>query len=500
MRKYFAFVTSCLLLCIAGHAQTKVFKEVSDEISSQVKAIMQDNALVGYLVFTRLEKADEKTFNYKITIMDENLNDIGTVKFTDAAIDLQGVSFEQDVLCLTYTKVSFTDVPNDNPRKKPTSKEKDELLVQFISLDGKILNTYSTEITLTTIPYIAGKGFSAHYSYAYRLQHGTQVRNLAKRGFVVYYGDKTKDAFMVFDTKGNRLWTKKLMMYGDGFYLHTSAGNIYILTKTNDLAPEGGYALHTFSTSDTLAYFKYDLKDKKGDWLKILSFDNDPVTNKPYITGCIINPDKQKDYITARDYANGPYLGLFTLNVGNTAKEMAGVYSYWNTGVIKGVSEDGLFTGTEDNFFVRYSTAFKDYEGNTVFAGSAIVEKKLLGIPKYKLADGVFIKQDAKAQLVLDNNVQCDESSYFGPAGNISEFDKKAFYKVTNNETKTNYIIIDDDDNTFIYNVNAKKIMRTIQHKEGRIKTYVYPAKEGHVMITEYNKKEKYTRFSIEAL
>jgi hypothetical protein len=28
----------------------------------------------------------------------------------------------------------------------------------------------------------------------------------------------------------------------------------------------------------------------------------------------------------------------------------------------------------------------------------------------------------------------------------------------------------------------------------------VFPAKEGHVLVSEYNKKEKYTRYSIEAL
>jgi hypothetical protein len=42
--------------------------------------------------------------------------------------------------------------------------------------------------------------------------------------------------------------------------------------------------------------------------------------------------------------------------------------------------------------------------------------------------------------------------------------------------------------------------MRTIQHKDGSIKTSVYPAKEGHIMVSEYNRKGKYTRFSIEAL
>jgi hypothetical protein len=54
--------------------------------------------------------------------------------------------------------------------------------------------------------------------------------------------------------------------------------------------------------------------------------------------------------------------------------------------------------------------------------------------------------------------------------------------------------------NIYIYNFNNKKLMRTISHKDGRIITRVFPAKEGHVMVSEYNGKEKQTRFSIESL
>jgi hypothetical protein len=72
---------SLILTTIATHAQTKVFKEVGEDISAKMKAITQDNALVGYLAFTRLEKTDADSFNYRLTPMDENLNDIGTVNF-----------------------------------------------------------------------------------------------------------------------------------------------------------------------------------------------------------------------------------------------------------------------------------------------------------------------------------------------------------------------------------------------------------------------------------
>ena len=45
---------ACALIGAAlyGQSQTKVFKEVSEGVTSQIKPIVQDGNLVGYLVFT----------------------------------------------------------------------------------------------------------------------------------------------------------------------------------------------------------------------------------------------------------------------------------------------------------------------------------------------------------------------------------------------------------------------------------------------------------------
>src|ERR1700759_5177387 len=100
--KIIVLLLASLPFAVGLQAQTRIFKEVSDDMSTQFKAITQDNALVGYLAFTRLEKANADSFNYRITIMDENLNDIGKVNFREENLELQNVSFEQNVLCLGY--------------------------------------------------------------------------------------------------------------------------------------------------------------------------------------------------------------------------------------------------------------------------------------------------------------------------------------------------------------------------------------------------------------
>src|ERR1700744_4512961 len=116
--KTFVFSILSLFFFSALQAQTKVFKEVSEDISTTIKVITQNNALVGYLAFTRLEKASADSFNYRLTIMDENLNDIGAVNFRQANLDLQTVSFEQNVLCLGYIQSPLQGVtPIGNMRE-----------------------------------------------------------------------------------------------------------------------------------------------------------------------------------------------------------------------------------------------------------------------------------------------------------------------------------------------------------------------------------------------
>jgi hypothetical protein len=453
VRKKLALPIIILLFACTLQAQTKIFKEVGEDMSTQIKTITQDNALVGYLAFTRLEKADADSFNYRLTIMDENLNDIGTVNFRQGNLDLQAVSFEQNVLCLGYVQSPLAGGESVRTRK-------DYKKAQDAAISSHILVQYS--------------------------------------GFSLFYGDDLKQDLLLFDSRGDLTHEQRIEVFANHYYLRTTASDIYLLMKDDVHAPEGGYKLYLYSAKDLSTENNFDLMNGNNNWLKVLSFDNDPRTGDAFIAGCIINPKREKQFFTANDYSYTPYLGLFTLDLGNPHKDMHANCSYWSTENIPGISGDGLFV--DKSFYVKYATAFRDYNGNTIFAGTALVGKGFVGAAKYKLGDGVFVRQEASGNIVLDNTIPCDETKYFGSAGILYELDKKDYYKVVNPDTKSNYMIIDDQENIYIYNVNGKKVMRTIPHKDGNLKTNVYPAKEGHMMVSEYNRKEKYTRFSIEVL
>jgi len=479
-------------------AQSKVFREVGEDIATQFKPITQDNTLVGYLAFTRLEKADADSFNYRVTIMDENLNDIGTVNFREENLELETVSFEQNVLCLGYIQTALSGTQKIRTmrgyKKVEDAAAASHVLLQWISLNGKVISSYYQEAALSTAAVPGRSPYASSIRVVNLLRYGMQIRNVPRVGFCLFFGDGFKQDLILFDLKGAVIHKMAIPDLADRYYLHASATYIYLMEKRDVRVPEGGYKLCVYSPQDLSSVIDFDLRDSKDNWLKVLSFDNDPVTGDAFVAGCIISPAMEKQFGTAFDYSNGPYIGLFSIDLGGPGRDMKANCSYWDDEKFPGLSADGLFTDKE--FYVKYATATKDFSGNMIFAGTALA---LVGSAKFKLADGVFVRQEASGRIVLDNSVHCDESKSFGPAGVLNDLDKKDFYKVVNTDTKSNYMIIDDAENIYVYNVNSKKVMRTIPHKDGTVKTDVYPAKEGHIIVAEYHRKEKYTRFSIEA-
>ena len=498
--KKLASLVLLFLFTATLRAQTKIIKEVGEDISTQMRAISQDNALVGYLAFTRLEKASEDSFNYRVTIMDENLNEIGKVNFRQENLVLRSVSFEANVLCVGYIQTSLTEKQvvrsPHGLHKAEDAASASHILLQFISLDGKVIKSYYKEAHLDL--RLAPRVNRAPVIVGADLKFGMEIKNIPKHGFAFFYGDEATQRLLVFDDKGELRHEQESPMLSDRYYLLASAEDIYLMVKKNELVPEGGLSLYDYSARDLQLKNSFDLRDGYDNWLKVLAFDIDPATGDAFIAGCIINPKRENQFLTPTDYSFAPYLGLFTLDLGNAQKEMHANCSYWNNESIPGIAGDGLFSNK--GFYVRYTTAFKDYKGNTVFAGTALTGNGYVGAARYKLTGAAFVRQEPAGGVALDNDIPCDESKTFGSSDLLYQRDKKEYYNVSNPDTKTNYVIIDDEQNIYIYNVNGKKVVRTIPHKDGNVKVNVYPAKEGHMMVSEYNKKERFTRFSIEAL
>jgi hypothetical protein len=519
MKKTLSAILLLFTVCY-GHSQTKVFREVGEDISSEVKTIRQDNNLVGYLVFTQLEKASADSFNYRISIMDENLNDIGTINFRDIKLSLQAVSFEQDVLCLAYLKSNFFNrsFKNRKAYSEALKDEKSAVFLQFLGLDGKIIKSNSYDIQIT--PQTTNSWYEGYTGKGY-LKHSLQLSNIPLKGFACFYGDDRKSNLFIFNPAGEIIWQKNTTEQAQAFGLLASKQGIYLMVKKKDHMAEGGFELLGYDINDGSVYPKYTLKDKQGHALKVITFDNDPVSGKPYITGYIIDDRKGNFYYSAKQLARGPYAGVYTININGTKKsEIQEVFSYWGDGSQSFITRKGHFV--DNNTYPRFVRSFKDFQGNTYFAGSTVIRKARWGsmfftivtIPlvvppliiastgysKGMVKEAVLMKQTEKGAISVDNFIEANNTGDYPGVMPISMYDKRSFYFVTNPDTKSNYIIIDDFRDIFVYNVNQRKVVRTVPHREGNIRTNVFPAKEGHVMVATYNKKEKVTQVSIEAL
>ncbi len=76
---------------------------------------------------------------------------------------------------------------------------------------------------------------------------------------------------------------------------------------------------------------------------------------------------------------------------------------------------------------------------------------------KGRIKEAVLIKQTNKGAISVDNFIAANNTSDYPGVAPVSTYDRRDFYFVTNTDTKTNYIIIDDFRDIFIYNVNQKK-------------------------------------------
>lgn len=519
MKKALLLMSFGVLTAVVARAQSKVFKEVNDEISSQIRIIKQDNSLVGYLAFTQLEKASEDSFNYRVTIMDENLNDIGKLNFRDEGLNLQAVSFESDVLCLAFLKsnIAGKSYKNRKAYNALASKAQNAVVTRFLNLDGKTIQTNNIDVAADVRPASYGEAKQAGAS----LSESIQLVNIPGKGFTCFFGDGAANQLVAYDVAGKELWKKGIPKMAKGYYLLGSKAGAYLLSKKEGDKIEGGFEVAGYDFADKVSYDKYALKDKKGASLKVLGFDNDPVTGMPYVTGAIINPERDGMY-QLKDVSKMPYIGMFTVQLKGPKKaDIRENFSYWsqdNTGMI---SEKGKFS--ESDAYAYFNNGFMDFQGNTYFAGSSITKKPkwgsivssvvlsplivvspmilLMGTSKCKTTDALLLKQTPDGKLSYAHTIPCNHNSY-RPAKALWALTapQKQFYKVSNADTKTDYVIVDDIKDIVVYNVTQGKVARTIPHKDGGVRTNVFPAKEGHVMVMEYNKKEKYTRVSIESL
>jgi hypothetical protein len=531
MRKIYLII---LLAVLVGptFAQKRIFKEVGQDISTSAQPIMENDVLVGYLALTQLEKVSKDSFSYRLTIMDENLNDLGVVNFHELKLRLEDVMIEDNILCLAYVKSNVLGYRYEHraDRNKAFQTGKAWMFTQFINLKGEILKTAQVPL---------GVDIKANWNDSYIpssvLKNAVSVKNITGKGFVCFYQDDSKKNLLFYDLKGNQTWEKRISEEGKMQHFKTSDHDVFLMMQKELGRNKYQYSVYSFNADDNTAYQKYMLKDKKGNDLLPLGFENDPISGKPDISGLIYNPKfrKYKKRDEGLKIKKGMYGGVFNVELtGHKKGEMKEQFTYWYDNSKDNITGKGYFaTGTG---YVTPNKSFRDFNGNTYYTGSVIkssirgrniaagvtiygltgallaaaanpavgIGYAALGLScsryrDYSPGSALVMKMDSTGKVNYENTLPINGSM---ETGDYSFYSGTYCFTVVSPEDKLTYLVMSDQKAYVIYSVEQKKVVRTIQRDEKGKSVMVLPAKEGSVIVITRNFKEQYTVMSIEAV
>lgn len=480
MKKTLACLT-LVALTLSLHAQSKIFKEIAGSVKSDLNEIRESGSVVGYLSLVQIEKTDKDSFNYDIKIMDENLNDMGEVKFKDIDLDMQSVAFENNVLCLSFAKF-----------KKEKVKRREKIGISyaqyFINLQGEIINKYETP---------ASSGIEPQ---AFNI-------NVPTKGFVVFIKDKKENKFLEFDNGGKLKWEQGVKDILPGTLQATSKVFGYFNSVKN--------TFEFYDVDDPKKTVSVAPKTPKKMYYNLLTLQN--IDNKLIYAGSLRH---YKEYSQMKEIRRGMDKGVFALEVSGLEKnDIKERVNYWGDGHSDLLKRNSAF---QENKKVQavFANAVADKTGNVFFYSTNLRKKpkigsiiatvvtlptivvpfllSSLGYTKYNYDNASIFMLDPKNNLKVYDELETEKSATMvgkSPVGYAMPYVMKA----SNSESNDTHFIVSEANEYKIYNVANKKSKSFPSNKKG-ITTRVYSAKDGYVLVVENNQKAKETKLSIVAL
>lgn len=523
MKKNLLLALLILVVSISKlQAQKRVFTQIANQISTSTRSITQNGNVLGYMVFTQLEKLNSDSFSYTISLLDENLNDIGKVEFNELGLQLNDLTFENDLLHIAYLQSTAFGKTAKNKKESKALKEtiKSNLLIQTINLEGKIINRISKPVNIevgTNENYYT----SGYTAYA-NLKSKIQINETGNTGFTTFYEDKDNAYLSAYNSKCDLLWTKTISEKAKGYYNINTEKNTYItFTKTVKGFPTS--ELYSYSLVDGKQGKSFEfINPKNNKALDLLNLSLDKKNGNLVAAGKIYKQNDNKYKTTILETRKGMVLGVFNIAFSeNNTIAPKETYTYWNDGSLKPTfSTKGKMT--ENNTYPIITSAVQDYEGNTLFVGNGVKFKTKVGsiiatvltVPtlfypfiiaaggykKFRFENGIILKQNKNGTLSQNGIIEYDKEKFRNAKIARNELTQKNLvFSAKNSSAKTNYLGFYDKDSYIIYSTSKNKIIKTIpRYSKTNSNVIISSAKEGHIMIIETSAKT--TTLNIESL
>lgn len=506
-----------LAILLAGTVHQKVSAQSKLSIDNVVSVylrnsgpIIAEEEIKGYFLFYQSDKIDKRTNEYTLQIMDENVNKVKEIKFTDSKnIYLLESSYNGGSLMFMFW-------------------DRDQKLIEYrvYGADGKQKFTYQRPIDRKTQNYIDSYNM-------YNNSEESQNKSLfaiPNRGFIttipVREGKQYSYEVNFYETDRKKQWTfnpedperianAQFLGYSDSVAVFEVIKRQRMLSGKNEAWLLGIY-LHNGKKS-----FEFETDKEKFNFLPM-----NIATVRGGSEFMIMGPYYEKDDRVQRDKSLG--LGVWVMN--NQGKIVNSKYNSWATEISKFLKTDAK--GRVDDLGYVYFHRIIQTEDGKIFGigegykktasalgitgavlGATIGARSNVSVTKMKITDMILLQfdntftlTDAKIYDKNSNSIELQSGSEFVGAPTLALMIKYMYdgFDYTFSQTDkthstftvgyTDYVRSKDYKgltfNTISYYSNNLSTDK-IQLKTNSTRLRVLPAKTGSVMILEYFKKDK---------
>jgi hypothetical protein len=492
------------ILSIGLTAQSYAIKGIKTFSSSGIKAILNNKAVAGYVVFYKTDKADSKNDNYRFELLDENLGKVSTVKVVlpRNAVLLQPV-YNGEVLGLMFY----------NPIKgNYIYRSYDKALKEI----GSLMTEKPFKYERAALEQMDGDAASSFYGL-----HPVQGKGFVRAG---YGKDNDKFAIMYYDNNFKMKWSYQTPKESKDF-------ETFLISDVNEHYVTGITMRRPNLLSHKLEYFLTIFDVETGKKILDTSVENPKEQLSISSTSLLEGTDQlvlQGEYYDLDDKAGvskskGFYLKIYDLK---TTKVIDEKKFSWAKDINKLFNAKGK-ESIEDNYLNFPHTMFKAANGHYYIAfeqykkaadAGGIAMAALGGgtsFVKIKVGNIWVMELDADYKPVAIQYYEKDGSSVSLPAGtgmmgagllgyfvnSIGGFDYQ-FLQQSEDRSTFNMAYINYDrekgekSKTIVGNIflakdgtlNFDKVDITAPK---RTSLYLYPAQGSNIMLSQYNSKEK---------
>lgn len=339
--RFFKNLFSLLLFFVLSGslgAQTKTFDDVLEVRLQDMGPIYQDQLVKGYYMFYNVEKADRKNNNFKLIVLDDNLNKVSEKNMTESKyIQLSDAGYDEQSLFFVFyeSKEKKLEYRRYDTQCNLLSKKSEELSGREASMyENPAAAGAMNPINLAPI---VGKGF-VHY---------TLQKN-----------DKIGYAIRFFGEEGKKDWTYRSSEKSDEleFPFHLGYSDKLLLTsiikKKGSMSKDLDFYLQGIDIETGKKVFEKTLDDPKYA-IQLLNAFPDP-TGEIIVSGIYFNKDDK--------IAKAASLGLFTGRMNGSGEFTSRNYISWAKDVSKKLPANSKGK-IENGGYVFFHKAVRSSEG-----------------------------------------------------------------------------------------------------------------------------------------